>query len=95
MNNTLTKKQLDLLKYLQNGGKADVIYMPMVYAGDMLIPYGAYLKLLQEGLVEANDRGDGVEKITLTEDGCRLVTLRRVSEKVVNELKTYSQLELV
>ena len=91
----LTKKQLDLLKHLQDGGKASLIYMPVIYAGDVAIPFGAFMKMHQEGLVELNKRGDGVEVVTLTEDGYRIATQRRVTEKVVNELKTFKQLELV
>jgi len=85
----LTKKQLDLLKYLQDGGKVSLIYIPIIYAGAVAIPYGAFLKLNQEGLVELNSRGDGVEVVTLTDEGCRLTSQRRVSERVVEELSMF------
>jgi hypothetical protein len=91
----LTKQQLDLLKFMQDGGTVHVVYMPFVYAGGKPIGWAAYLKLLQYGLVASEDKGTGVENITLTDEGKRVTALRRVSEKVVKELKRYKQLELV
>ena len=95
MNVCLTKEQLRLLKLLQDGGKVHVVYMPFVYANGKPIGWAAYLKLLQYGLVASEDKGTGVENVTLTDEGKEVTALRRVSEKVVKELKRYKQLDLV
>jgi hypothetical protein len=91
----LTKQQLELLKYMQDGGKVHVVYMPIVYAGNKAIAWGAYLKLLQQGLIEAEDKGSGLENVTLTDEGIKIMSQRRVTERVVKELKRFKQLELV